>query len=211
MLKRHMAVCLMATSLVGGAAFAQSTTAPAPTSPASPPAATAPASPSAATAPSAGASAGFVTQQSGTHWLASKLIGVDIYGSDNAKIGDISEILVDKDGQAEAVVIGVGGFLGIGQKNVALPFKSIEWMNTPPASGNTARTTSTDTTGSTSTSASPAAASTDATTRGYPDHGVVKMSKADLQNAPEFKYASEARSGSGSGTTTAPMSPTPKQ
>ncbi len=41
-------------------------------------------------------------------------------GTDDAKIGDVSDILFDKDGKIEAYVVGVGGFLGIGAKDVAL-------------------------------------------------------------------------------------------
>ena len=41
-------------------------------------------------------------------------------GSDDKKIGDVSDILFDKDGKIEAYVVGVGGFLGIGAKDVAL-------------------------------------------------------------------------------------------
>ena len=41
-------------------------------------------------------------------------------GSDDKKIGDVSDILFDKDGKIEAYVVGVGGFLGIGSKDVAL-------------------------------------------------------------------------------------------
>ena len=41
-------------------------------------------------------------------------------GADDQKIGDVSDILFDKDGKIEAYVVGVGGFLGIGAKDVAL-------------------------------------------------------------------------------------------
>ena len=41
-------------------------------------------------------------------------------GSDDKKIGDVSDILFDKDGKIEAYVVGVGGFLGIGAKDVAI-------------------------------------------------------------------------------------------
>jgi sporulation protein YlmC with PRC-barrel domain len=61
---------------------------------------------------------------------ASKLIGQAVYDSDasNAtKIGTISDLLVGNDGAIRAAVIGVGGFLGIGEKNVAVDFKSIKW------------------------------------------------------------------------------------
>ena len=47
-------------------------------------------------------------------FLASKFKGTDVIGSDEQKIGDVSDILFDKDGKIEAYVMGIGGFLGIG-------------------------------------------------------------------------------------------------
>src|SRR6476620_6621932 len=55
----------------------------------------------------------FITQEKPDQWRASKLVGVNVYNQNNDKIGDISEVIVDKSGKADAVVIGVGGFLGI--------------------------------------------------------------------------------------------------
>ena len=73
----------------------------------------------------------FVTLQEKTQWRAPKLIEVDVYGADNKKIGKIDDILMGHDGKAQAVVIGVGGFLGIGKKDVAVPFSAIEWKTEP--------------------------------------------------------------------------------
>ena len=70
----------------------------------------------------AAASTQFVTVLASDQMRGSKLIGVDVYGSDNAKIGDIDELIFDKDGRIQAVVVGVGGFLGIGTKDVAFPY-----------------------------------------------------------------------------------------
>src|SRR3954449_11770800 len=97
MLKQHLTACFVGTVLATAPALAQ--TSPAPTSP---PASNAP----------SGMSGQFITQQSPSQWRASKLVGVDVHGTDNAKIGDIREGLVNRDGATEAVVIGVGGFLG---------------------------------------------------------------------------------------------------
>ena len=57
----------------------------------------------------------------------SKLVGVSVIGLDHNRIGEIEEVLVDRDGKAQAVVIGVGGFLGIGEKSVAVPFDTVLW------------------------------------------------------------------------------------
>jgi sporulation protein YlmC with PRC-barrel domain len=65
-------------------------------------------------------SAKFINSQRQDQYLASKFKGTDVIGADQQKIGDVSDILFDKDGKIEAYVVGVGGFLGIGAKDVAL-------------------------------------------------------------------------------------------
>src|SRR5262249_51161657 len=49
--------------------------------------------------------------------LASTLIGSTVYSPDNQKVGDINDVIVGLDGKVEGVVIGVGGFLGLGEKD----------------------------------------------------------------------------------------------
>jgi len=49
----------------------------------------------------------------------------DVYDPSNAKIGEIMDVLVAKDGQVQAAIVGVGGFLGAGEKDVAVSFNSI--------------------------------------------------------------------------------------
>jgi sporulation protein YlmC with PRC-barrel domain len=61
-----------------------------------------------------------ITEQKPDQMLASKLKGTDVIGSNNEKIGDVNDMLFDKDGKILAYVVGVGGFLGIGAKDVAL-------------------------------------------------------------------------------------------
>ncbi len=73
----------------------------------------------------------FLTQEKSDQWRASKLIGVNVYNEKNDKIGDISEVIVDKTGKADAVVIGVGGFLGVGEKDVAVAFSALKWSDQP--------------------------------------------------------------------------------
>ena len=70
----------------------------------------------------------YVTKNRSDLWRASKLEGVNVYNQQDEHVGDISEVLVNKEGQVEAVVIGVGGFLGIGQRDVAVPFNALEWV-----------------------------------------------------------------------------------
>lgn len=70
-------------------------------------------------------------------YMASKLIGHEVYESsakDAKSIGDIEDVLLSKDGQAKAVIIGVGGFLGVGEKDVAVDFDRLKMETT--ADGN---------------------------------------------------------------------------
>ena len=59
-------------------------------------------------------------------WLASKFKGTDVIGADSKTIGDVTDILFDKTGKIEGYVISVGGFLGMGSKEVALAPSSFE-------------------------------------------------------------------------------------
>ena len=80
-------------------------------------------SPSASSTASTSSTSGsqqFVSSQQTNQWLSSKFIGIDVVGADDKKIGDVSDVLFDQQGKIEAYVIGVGGFLGIGAKDVAL-------------------------------------------------------------------------------------------
>jgi hypothetical protein len=69
-----------------------------------------------------------VNQQKPDQWLASKFNGTDVMGPDDQKIGDVTDILFDKTGKIEAYVVSVGGFLGLGSKNVALAPSSFQVM-----------------------------------------------------------------------------------
>ena len=55
------------------------------------------------------------------------LIGASVYSYDNDNLGDIGEIVLSEDGKTDAVVIDVGGFLGIGEKPVAVAFEDLEF------------------------------------------------------------------------------------
>lgn len=69
--------------------------------------------------------------QADTDHLASKIIGSPVYdgaGTDANNLGKISDIVVNENGQVAAVVIGVGGFLGIGEKQVAVDFGALQFV-----------------------------------------------------------------------------------
>lgn len=71
-------------------------------------------------------SAQFINEQKPSDWLASNLIGQSVVNSQNETIGDINDLVTDQNGKIVAALIGVGGFLGIGEKDVAVPFQDLK-------------------------------------------------------------------------------------
>src|SRR5262245_29628144 len=71
-----------------------------------------------APAPTASPPAASTTASSSNMWRASKLVGVNVYNDQDEKLGSISEVLIDKSGKVDGVVIGVGGFLGMGSHDI---------------------------------------------------------------------------------------------
>lgn len=88
-------------------------------------------------------------------WRSSKLIGVDVYNAANEKIGSIEELILGKSGRVENVVLGVGGFLGMGEHYVAVAFDKLKWSNEPVSSSTAATKTDKTTTGTARAPASP--------------------------------------------------------
>src|ERR1017187_1591314 len=64
-------------------------------------------------------------------WRASKLVGVNVYNEANEKIGDVNEVILDKSGKVANVILGVGGFVGMGEHYVAVAFDKLKWVNEP--------------------------------------------------------------------------------
>ena len=134
-------------------------------------------------------------------WRASKLAGVDVYNEANEKIGDINEVILDRSGKVVNVILGVGGFLGLGEHYVAVAFDKLKWVDQPARSttasttsapANTPATTSArDATTQTTTGAATTTTTTTTTSasnRWYPDHAVYNATKDQLKAMPEFKY-----------------------
>jgi len=134
----------------------------------------------------------FVTTQAITQWRAPKLVGVAVYGPDAKQIGKIKDVLIDHSGAAETIVIGIGGFLGFGTKDVAVPFAAIQWRTEPrkvpatdsppvnaPAAGQSAGPPPMKETDPAATEAS----------QGYPDEAILGVTLAELKSAPDFHYA----------------------
>ena len=71
---------------------------------------------------------GWITQLQPDQWRTSDLEGLAVYSSNNAdKIGNIDDLIFDSSGRVQAVVIGVGGYLGLGERDIAVPFGQIRF------------------------------------------------------------------------------------
>ena len=130
-------------------------------------------------------------------WRASKLAGVDVYNEANEKIGDINDVILDKSGKVANVILGVGGFLGVGEHNVAVSFDKLKWVNEPArsnsASNTTAPATKVDSNARTASDGTAKSTTTGtATARSanawYPDHAVLNATKDQLKAMPQFSY-----------------------
>jgi sporulation protein YlmC with PRC-barrel domain len=127
-------------------------------------------------------------------WRSSKLVGLNVYNDSNESLGSINDLLTDRSGNIKAVVIGVGGFLGVGEHLVAVAFDKVKFVDDPiaytgassaPAPGG-ARPSSTTTTGAATTA--PAVVKKNPW---YPDHAMLSATKDQLKAMPEFKYSTE--------------------
>jgi sporulation protein YlmC with PRC-barrel domain len=99
----------------------------------------------------------------------------NVYDSSDVKIGEINDVLVDKDGKLVAFVIGIGGFLGVDQKDVAVPFNSIRATWRPDS-------------GRPDSDAALPFNSSRATRREGKWWLTMNFAKESLKNAPGYKY-----------------------
>jgi sporulation protein YlmC with PRC-barrel domain len=71
----------------------------------------------------------FITTQSPSEWRANNYIGQPVVNASGEKIGDVNDLLFDKGGKIITVVVGVGGFLGLGEKSVGMRFESVTYTD----------------------------------------------------------------------------------
>lgn len=135
MIKRTLTAAALATVLALPAYAQMSGTSPSSNTPSAPAASTPVSKPeTTGAATSDSAQAGFLQQQDQSQWRSSKLVGASVYGPDNKSIGSIDDLIVDQKGGIKAAVVGVGGFLGVGQKDVAVPFSALNIQRKPNSS-----------------------------------------------------------------------------
>jgi sporulation protein YlmC with PRC-barrel domain len=129
-------------------------------------------------------------------WRINKIIGIDVYNRENQKLGDISDILIDPTGRVQTVILGVGGFIGVGERLVAVSFDKVKFVDeriepksasapaTSPAPAKTAERSSASTTGLTTT-ARPARTADE---QWHPDHAVIDVTADQLKAMSQFKF-----------------------
>lgn len=127
-------------------------------------------------------------------WRTSKLVGLNVYNNENESIGTINDLLTDKSGNIKGIVLGVGGFLGVGEHLVAVAFDQVKFVDTPVPSTTTSSTrpAPSTTTGAAGTTTAPASSSSSMSSSKnpwYPDHAVFNATKDQLKSMPEFKYS----------------------
>lgn len=187
MISRVLMAAMLTTALAG-TAVAQSSSEP--SAPSQAPATSTMNKSDAAPAPS--------TKAEG-EWRSTKLVGLNVYNESNEKLGAINDLIFDKQGKIANVVIGVGGFLGMGEHNISVSFDQLKWEDEPiktttsdarpggaggmsGSGGMGTMGTGSGTVGSANTAAAPAK-------RWAPDHAVLaNATKDQLKAMPAFKY-----------------------
>jgi sporulation protein YlmC with PRC-barrel domain len=176
MLVKYITAALAGTALLAAVASAQT-----------------PTTPSDRMAPAAASTSSSSLQG---NWRASKVVGLSVYNDNNESLGSINDLLMDKNGNIKAVVLGVGGFLGVGEHLVAVPFDKIKFVDQPVAytgaastSPNPNRPATSTTTGSSTTTTAPSTTATTKANPWYPDHAMFNATKDELKAMPEFKYS----------------------
>jgi len=149
-----------------------------------------------------------LAQSSKGEWRASKLVGVNVYNDSNEKLGSIDDLIMNKQGKIDKVIIGVGGFLGVGQRDVAINFDQLKFTDQPVPSNTASSAAPGSSILPTGSSTSPAGSSTVGSSTAsirttadewYPDHAVMTATRDQLKAMPDFKYT-EGTSNSSGGT-----------
>ena len=180
MFAKYVVAGLAGSALLASAAFAQTPSAP---------------SDSTKMAPAASSTGSTESSSFQGNWRASKVVGLSVYNDKNESVGSINDLLTDKNGKIVAVVIGVGGFLGVGEHLVAIPFEKVKFSsepvvysgaaNAPPASGGAGSRPG----GSSTTTGAATTAPAVKPNPWWPDHAIFNATKDELKAMPEFKYS----------------------
>jgi opacity protein-like surface antigen len=127
----------------------------------------------------------YLTRQAPTDWTAEALIGRTVENRNGDNLGEINNVVINENGNVVAVVVGVGGFLGIGEKDVGVPFDVLEFRTDAQM----------DRSDSASTADRAERRADDRNARFDTEHDnmriVLTTSKEDLEAAPDYAWLDE--------------------
>lgn len=121
------------------------------------------------------------------YWRSSKLIGLTVYNVTNEKIGTIEDFVLDKNGGVYLAIIDVGGVVQMDERNLAVAFKFLKWVNTPVGVASPTSSSTPATTWMLETQKPDIGGATRAG-QWYPDHAVLAATKSQVKNMSTFKY-----------------------
>ena len=145
-----------------------------------------------------------MARQKPTDWTAQALIGRTVENDQGDNLGDINNVILNEKGDVVAVTIGVGGFLGIGEKNVGVPFEALDFrvddrrtdMGTTEREDTQRDDTPRDDARRDDASATKREMDTDRNARFDTEHNnisiVLNASKEQLEAAPAFVWLDDA-------------------
>ena len=131
----------------------------------------------------------YITRQAPSDWTAEALIGRTVENANGDDLGEINNVIINEKGDVVAVVIGVGGFLGIGEKNVGVPFDELDFRTAEAMKDRTDNTTRED---KAEQNKDSMAARFD--TEHQDIRIVLNTTKEDLEAAPAFAWLDEQNS-----------------
>ena len=124
----------------------------------------------------------YLTRQAPTDWTAEALIGRTVENANGDNLGEVNNVIINEKGDVVAVVIGVGGFLGVGEKNVGVPFDALEFRAVDAAENRA------DDSKEERAEQKRQAADARFDTEHENMHIVLNTTKEDLEAAPEFAW-----------------------
>jgi hypothetical protein len=98
-------------------------------------------------------------------WRLSKVIGTAIYNGQNEQIGTVTDLIMDRYARVTTAIVSVGGYLGTGERLVAIPLETLRFRTDPTTTGSAV-----------------------AEKRWFPDRAVLNVTKDTLSAMPAFKY-----------------------
>ena len=131
----------------------------------------------------------YITRQAPSDWTAEALIGRTVENANGDNLGEINNVIINEKGDVVAVVIGVGGFLGIGEKNVGVPFDALDFKTAEAMRDRTDNTTREE---KAEQKKESMAARFD--TEHQDIRIVLNTTKEDLETAPAFAWLDEQNS-----------------